>query len=219
MTNIVIVTSPGSWYYPHAKELITRLESQECYAKLITDHKELPIGQDMVFFLSYFWLVSERILALNKHNIVIHESDLPRGRGWAPLFWQVIEGNNRIPVVAFGAVGEMDAGPIYAKAVIDLDGTELHEEIRRAQAQVTRKLVIECIEKYQQKRLVPVVQQGQPTYYPKRTAKDSELDPNRTIAEQFDLLRTVNNREFPAFFELRGKRYVLTIEKDTRENV
>ena len=25
------------------------------------------------------------------HNIVIHANDLPRGKGWSPLTWQVLE--------------------------------------------------------------------------------------------------------------------------------
>jgi methionyl-tRNA formyltransferase len=34
------------------------------------------------------------------------------------------------------------------------------------------------------------------------------------LAEQFDLLRVVDSERFPAFFEYRGRRYKLKIEKD-----
>jgi hypothetical protein len=33
------------------------------------------------------------------------------------------------------------------------------------------------------------------------------------LSAQFDLLRTVDNDKYPAWFELRGARYVLKIEK------
>jgi hypothetical protein len=56
-------------------------------------------------------------------------------------------------------------------------------------------------------------QAGEPTTYPRRRAFDSRLDSEKSIAEQFDLLRIVNNDDYPAFFELNGKRYVLRIEK------
>lgn len=219
MTKITIITSRSSWFLPHAKEIVTHLETQKCDVDLLTDHEKLPAGQDIVFYLSYFRIVPQTILARSKHNIVIHESDLPKGRGWAPLFWQIIEGKNRIPTVAFEAVEEMDAGPVYATETIDLDGTELHDEIRLAQAHVTRTLVVECVQKYNDGRLTPITQQGEATYYCKRSPEDSCLDPNKTIAEQFDLLRTVHNTEFPAHFELRGQRYVLTITKDSREDL
>ena len=35
---------------------------------------------------------------------------------------------------------------------------------------------------------------------------------NKTIKEQFNLLRIVNNQEYPAFFEIDGRKYKLTIE-------
>ena len=41
---------------------------------------------------------------------------------------------------------------------------------------------------------------------------DSRLDPDDTIAQQFNLLRVVDNERYPAFFELLGRRYILKIE-------
>jgi len=48
---------------------------------------------------------------------------------------------------------------------------------------------------------------------PKRTPQHSQLDPHRSIAEQFDLLRVVDNDRYPAFMDFRGARYVIKIEK------
>jgi hypothetical protein len=36
-------------------------------------------------------------------------------------------------------------------------------------------------------------------------------NPNRSLAEQCDLLRMVDNDRFPAFFDYRGRGYVLRI--------
>jgi methionyl-tRNA formyltransferase len=46
-----------------------------------------------------------------------------------------------------------------------------------------------------------------------RTPKDSCIDPHRTIAEQFDLIRVCDPIRFPAFFEYRGQKYALKLEK------
>jgi hypothetical protein len=59
-------------------------------------------------------------------------------------------------------------------------------------------------------------QQGEPTDYPRRRPPDSELDPMRSIAEQFDLLRVVDNERYPAFFTHHGHRYVLRVDKSDR---
>jgi methionyl-tRNA formyltransferase len=61
-------------------------------------------------------------------------------------------------------------------------------------------------------------QAGDPgSYMPKRLPENSQLDPNKTIAEQFDLLRIVDSQRYPAFFNYRGKRYLLKIEKVENE--
>jgi len=56
-------------------------------------------------------------------------------------------------------------------------------------------------------------QNGTESFYKKRYPEDSRLDPNRTIAEQFNLLRIVDNECYPVFFEMHGQRYVLQINK------
>ena len=61
---------------------------------------------------------------------------------------------------------------------------------------------------------LPVPQHGEPTFYPKRTRKDDELDPAMTLASQFDHLRIVDNERYPAWFTYRGQRYLLKISKD-----
>ena len=50
------------------------------------------------------------ILALHKNNLVIHASDLPQGKGWSPMPWQIAEGRNDIVFTLFEAVAGVDAG-------------------------------------------------------------------------------------------------------------
>ena len=39
------------------------------------------------------------------------------------------------------------------------------------------------------------------------------LDPNKTIVEQFNLLRIVDNDRYPAYFNWLGQDYIMKIEK------
>ena len=63
------------------------------------------------------------------------------------------------------------------------------------------------------KRIKPISQSGCPTFYGRRTPKDSQLDVNKTIAEQFNLLRVCDNLRYPAYFEYMGNKYILKIFK------
>lgn len=54
---------------------------------------------------------------------------------------------------------------------------------------------------------------GGSTYFKKRTEKDSELFLNKTLDEQFNLLRVVDNDNYPAFFYKDGRKYIVKIYK------
>lgn len=204
---IAILTSANQWYVPYAKELKESLKS-----KLFYNHLDIKESFDVLFILSYHKIIPEEILKKNRHNIVIHESDLPKGKGWAPLFWQILEGKNKIVFSMFEATKGIDSGNIYMKKVLKLNGYELNAEIRKKQASLIKEMCIEFIKNYE-KYKNPTPQVGEESFYPKRAPKDSELDINKTIKEQFNLLRIVDNKEYPAFFTIDGHKYILTIRK------
>ena len=95
--------------------------------------------------------------------------------------------------------------------VEQLEGHELIEEMRDALGRKTVELCRRYMDEDTPLRGVP--QEGEPTQYSRRRPKDSRLDPDRSIAEQFDLLRVVDNERYPAFFEWRGQKYELRIDK------
>jgi len=203
---IAILTTKDQWFQMYAVNF-----SKKIGASLFYDYATIK-GYDIVFILGFHTIIPEEILTKNKHNIVIHESALPKGKGWAPIFWQVLEGKNKIPVTMFEATKGTDNGPIYMQRTLTLTGFELNAELRQKQAEFTIAMCLEFIDNYQQYK-EPIDQIGEETFYPKRSAKDSKLDINRTIKEQFNLLRIVNNNEYPAFFEIDGHKYIIKIEE------
>jgi len=208
---IGILTSKQSWFVPYAEELVHQLGFRGRQARLFFSHEEIPCEYKIIFILSYFKMVDKEFLKKHKHNLVVHESGLPKGRGWSPLFWQILEGKNKIPIVLFKVTEKIDEGDIYIEDYIVLEGHELYSEIRDKQGLKTIELCLKFLDQYE--NLKPVPQKGKPTYYRKRTPHDSELDINRTIKEQFNLLRIVDNEMFPAFFYYRGKKYIIKVFK------
>ncbi len=207
----ILVDNINSWIIPYAEELSHQLEYQGHEAYLIHNHDKVKEG-DILCLLSCEKIFKE--LHLNKHNLVIHESDLPEGKGWSPLTWQILQGKNKIPVTLFEASKEVDAGAVYVKEFIQLKGHELLDEIKHKQGIITKKLIIDFVEKYPSIEALP--QKGESTYYPKRTPKDSELDVEKSIKDQFDLLRVCDNERYPAYFKFKGEKYFIKIYKDDR---
>lgn len=205
---IALLTSKNQWFEHYVQELSVMLGNVDIYFK----HEELIRPYDIVFILSYHRIISEKYLNLNKHNIVIHESNLPEGKGWAPLFWQVLEGKNEITFSMFEAGQGVDDGDIYFQSTLSLTGYELNQELRHKQAQLIIEMCQEFIKNYSL-YIPPKKQEGIETFYPKRSPSDSELDIHKSIIEQFNLLRIVDNDDYPAFFEIDGRKYVLKVDK------
>ena len=205
----ILCDNPNSWVVPYAGQLRDALVEQGVDARLIHLHEEVVKG-DILCLLGCEKIF--RQLELNQHNLVVHESHLPQGKGWSPLTWQILEGKNEIPVTLFEATEAVDAGDIYLKEIIQFKGTELLEELKHEQGEATKRLILNFVQQYPNVKGQP--QEGEESFYPRRGPDDSELDPQKSLAEQFELLRVCDNERYPAFFHYRGEKYYVKIEKD-----
>lgn len=206
----ILCDNSSSWIVPYTQELKAVLIKRGHDVAYVGRAEEISQG-DCAFFLGCEKMVPKEVLARNTHNIVVHESALPQGRGWSPLTWQILEGRNDIPVTLFEAREPIDSGDIYSEDALHFEGHELVDELRTKQGEATIALILKFVDTYPKAK--GRSQEGKETRYEKRTPKDSELDPEKTLAEQFDLLRIVDNERYPAFFTLRGHTYILKISK------
>ena len=167
---------------------------------------------DMLFLISCTEVIGKNIRDNFKHTLVIHESDLPHGRGWSPLIWQIIEGQDRITITLFDAVDDVDAGDVWTKETIHIENHEIIDEVNYKLFSAKLKLVDFAIENMN--KIIQTPQSNiESSNYTRRTPEDSKLDINKSIADQFDLLRIVDKKRYPCFIEHRGHKYKITMEK------
>jgi len=169
---------------------------------------------DLCFYLSFSKIVTENTLRKFKNNLVVHSSDLPNGRGWSPLTWQILEGKKMITTSLFEAVEDADRGKIYLQKDLEFSGFELLDELRMLQGDLIISMCSEFIQTYPDVLLRALVQEGEGSYYARRRPADSELNPDRSIREQLDLFRVVDNINYPAYVEIDQHRYELWIRKE-----
>ena len=206
----ILTDNPSSWYVPYARKLKKRLASFGHDVKHVYKANRLRKG-DVAFFLSCEKIVGRDVRARHPHNIVIHGSAVPKGRGWSPLSWSVLEGKSVLPVSLFEADDNVDHGNVYATKTFKLDGHELIDEIRAKEAAVIEELAVAFVLQYPPGRGTP--QSGKATYYPRRTPDDCEFDPAQPLLKHFNLLRIVDNKRYPAHFKHKGQTYILRIHK------
>ncbi len=212
---LVILTSKDSWLYKKRKKFITnKLKKFSSKIKIITNHKNLKKSYQCLLILSYFKIIPKRYLNLSNYNLVVHESDLPKGRGFSPLFWQILNGKKVITSTILEANEKMDEGNYYFKKKFYYPPYFFFSEIKQMQLENAIILIKKVISKILNGKKIPTYKQkGRPTYFRRRVKEDSEINKNLSLKKQINLLRIIDNENWPGFIKNEGKKIYLYIKK------
>ena len=210
----VLADDLKSWIIPYTRDLVSSMSKLGYESELIHSSKDIKAA-DVLFILGCTKIIKKEFLDLPGIALVVHESDLPKGKGWSPLTWLILKGQNDIPICLIKAREKVDSGDILLKKEISFRGDELIEELKHRQGLETINICLEYLEK--RNELKPQRQSGEETFYPRRTPDSSRLDVDKSIRDQFNLLRVCDNDRYPAFFEINNVRYYLKIYKQHPE--
>jgi hypothetical protein len=210
--SITIATAESGWLKPLLVGFVRDLREAGHEVMIVTREEEMK-GGDFLFLLSYWGIVSDTTRERYLHALVVHESDLPKGRGWSPATWLILAGQNCIPVCLIEAGSQVDCGDVYIRDTIELEGHELVDEWRHRLAEKTLELCWRFLAGYPDAVSRREIQCGEGTYLARRKPEDSRLSLAHSLESQFNLLRVVDNTSYPAFFEYKGHRYLLKVEK------
>lgn len=190
--NDVIKKYPGKWY-------------------LITDPQDLTVERlkaikPKYVFFPHWSQVVPKVIINTATCICFHETDLPYGRGGSPVQNLISQGHRTTFISALKMTEELDAGPIYMKKSLSLEG--LAEEVFIRSAYIIADMIEEIITKTP----TPKKQVGEPTYFQRKTPKESEITQDlKSLRELFDHIRMLDAETYPkAFIEKNGFRYEIS---------
>lgn len=210
--NITILCSSSS--HPVNRMLDRWMAENRAHHVISLVHQKAELrGGDILFLISCGEKISREDRQAFGKVLVIHASDLPLGRGWSPHVWSILSGAGSITVSLLEAEDAIDSGAIWKKLVVPIPKHALFDEINELLFAAESQLMSFAIDAFYS--IAPELQDGRvaPSYHPRRTPQDSELDAQKSIAEQFDLLRVCDPQRFPAFFKLHGHTYKVIVEK------
>ncbi len=179
---------------------------------IATKLDEVP-ESEILFLVSCSEIVRDRHRAKFQHIMVLHASDLPEGKGWSPYVWDIVAGRDHLTLSLIDAGDPIDSGAIWAKKRFYVGKNLLWDEINDLLFTAELSLMEDAIQLVKDGASPTRQETGGETWHRKRTLKDSEIDPARTIAEQFDLMRICDPNRYPAHLELRNRRYKIIIER------
>jgi len=168
-------------------------------------------NEDIVFILNNTKILPESFLSKNKLNLIVHASKLPKDRGFAPVQYQVLRGKNIIDISLLEAAKEVDTGDIFLRDKFMLDKDDLSNEIRKKQAKAMLNIIKKFLDKYP--KLKRNKQKGTSNFNKRRYSDSNQLNINKSIKSQFNILRIANNEDYPTQFKIHNKNYILKIYK------
>ena len=180
--------------------------------ELVRQKKDLS-GGDILFLISCTEIINSQDRMAYINCLVIHASDLPKGRGWSPHIWSILEGKEELTLTLLEANNKIDSGKIWKKLNFQVPKHALWNEINAQLFEKEIELIDFAVGNFKSVSAKSQALDIEPTYYPKRTPNDSEIDPYKSSESQFDKIRVCDPDRFPAYIELYGERYKLILEK------
>lgn len=177
-----------------------------------------------IFFIHWNWIVPETIWKAYE-CVCFHMTDVPYGRGGSPLQNLILAGHAQTKLTALRMVKEMDAGPVYAKKPLSLDGSA--EEIYHRGGKLSLEIIQWMIENNPQ----PTPQEGEVVTFKRRKPEQSSLPNSGSLESEYNFIRMLDADGYPrAFIEhgnylinfrnarLDGERVVAEVEIKLQNN-
>ncbi|MGH9775338.1 MAG: methionyl-tRNA formyltransferase [Candidatus Acidiferrales bacterium] len=175
---------PGQWHFIGAPEELSIEKVDALHPRYI-------------FFLHWSQKVQEKLVR-NQECVCFHMTDVPYGRGGSPLQNLIVRGHRETKLTALRMSEEFDAGPVYVKRALSLDGNA--EEIYIRSSNLAAKMIGDII----RDELQPTPQTGEPVVFRRRKPAESEIPPNLSLEGLYDFIRMLDAQGYPRAFLLHG---------------
>ena len=135
-----LLDNTNNWAEQYIKKSSLIKKNKKYSFKIFKNFRKIK-DYEIVFIINYTKILNSSFLKKNRLNLIIHASNLPKGKGFAPLQWQILEKKNKISFCLLEAAKKFDSGRIFLKDHVQFKGNELYEEIRYLEAKVIIKMI------------------------------------------------------------------------------
>jgi methionyl-tRNA formyltransferase len=159
------------------------------------------ISPRYIFFLHWSWKVPDELVE-QFECVCFHMTDVPFGRGGSPLQNLIVRGLRKTKLTALRMSGAFDAGPVYMKEPLSLEGGA--EEIYLRAGRLSAMMIQQIIRSEPK----PVPQRGQAVNFKRRKPEQSEVTKSASLEELHDFIRMLDAEGYPrAFLQHAGFRF------------
>jgi len=203
-SHLYIVAGSKPWSRQVFDEVISKYPGQWRFAgsrEELSPDVVRSLNPRYIFFLHWSWKVADEIID-NYECVCFHMADVPYGRGGSPLQNLIVRGHRRTKLAALRMTHDFDAGPVYLKEDLCLEGSA--EEIYIRASYLSARMIEHIIRGQPE----PVPQTGEVTVFKRRKPEDSEIPSLDSVQALHDFIRMLDAEGYPkAFISYKGFRY------------
>lgn len=196
MTHTYVVAAAHGWNRRVFDEVIARYPGQWVFVDdpaALTSARLADVQPRYVFLLHWSWRVPKDVFETYE-CVAFHMTDLPYGRGGSPLQNLILRGHRETMLSAFRLGDELDAGPVYLKAPLSLEGRAEDIYLRAS------TLAADAIRRIIEAQPTPTPQAGEVVTFQRRAPEDSRLPDAATSAQLYDFIRMLDAEGYPRAF-------------------
>ena len=211
--NLQILTSKSSWLSNNKKKFLLNLKNIK-KIEFINKYNNISNQADVIFVLSFYKIIPLKFLKKNNNIYVIHDSDLPKGKGMSPLFNQILKGKKNITSTIFKCEKNLDNGKIVFKKKFFYQDNLVYDEIKKKQMANNIIIIKKFLNLFLKNKIKYNSQKGKATFFKKISENKNNIDKTQSLISQFDKIRTRDNKFFRAFFVHKKRKYFIKIEPE-----
>lgn len=151
---------------------------------------------DLFVVAAFGEIIKPHILAIPRlGSINVHPSLLPKYRGPSPIQAALFAGDDQTAVCIIEVVEKMDAGPIYAKKMIEIDPSDNFTTLQEKCLFYTKELLLKVVEGKILNQLQPEFQdEALVTFCKKITPEMEKIDWSQSLLENHHKIRALSQK-------------------------
>lgn len=178
------------------------------------------LNADIMVTAAYGQLLSQEIIDICPNKIInVHGSLLPKYRGASPIQYAILNGETETGITIMETELGMDTGDILLTKKVDIKDDDTYGTLAEKLAKVGGDLVVEALDKIENKTITKTPQNNEDATYTKLIKKeDEQLDFNDTMENLINKVRAFNPSPIAKFNLCENTFKVFSLKKSNIVN-
>tara|TARA_B100001059_G_scaffold102681_1_gene102433 strand:+ start:14502 stop:15260 length:759 start_codon:yes stop_codon:yes gene_type:complete len=176
---------------------------------------------DVIVSCGFNYIIEERVISLSKIIAInVHPTLLPKYRGYRSGPYIIMNSEKFSGVTIHKITSEMDKGDILIQRKFSISKFDTTKSMIRKTNEIEGKLLDEALKMIMNKKIKLIKQDESlsSTYNYIREPKDSLIDPNKSIVELYDFIRSCDYENYPAFFHIEGQKVLIKLSREKKKD-